>query len=173
MRVLAGIASRGDGASRRLGHACEVLASQADVRRLSRPWWTPSADGGPSGLVAAALVDVDLGPQDVRAWLWDLEDDAGAGVQTELLAGQSQRGWRWGVDAAGRDGAWLGPLADIVPDLALRGGRTLIDQLSVAPDPGRFPWMDAGKGRFMERPAGFDALRVGRTWEARGRPVLP
>lgn len=165
MRALAGLAAQGDGAARRLADGRRLLAREATVRRLSRPWWTPAALGERAGLLAAALVEAPVRRQETRAWLDEVASEV-PGLQAELVAGLDQGRWRWAVDVAGRDAAWAGPVADIAPEAALPSGLTILDQAMMRPHPGAFPWVDAG--RPMERPA--DAFRphpvpLGRTWE--------
>ena len=187
MQALVGLAAQGEGAARRLDDAVHRMAADADVRRLSRPWWTPAAPGERAGLVAAALVQPLAHKQETRGWARRLERDDG--LQAELIAGldPDHHAWRWGVDVAGEDAAWAGPLADIVPGLALPNGLHVIDQATIRPHPGAFPWMDAGHGpvaqptdvhvwpgiQAIQAGQGPVAVPVGRTWESYGYPPGP
>lgn len=172
MHVLVGIASPAPDADRRVAQACDALAAHGAVLALSRAWSAPAQGSDRPGVLRAAHVDVALRPQDTRPWLWDLEGD-GSDVQFELLAGRHHGRWRWGIDLD-RDGAWGGPLADIVPDLRLPGGMTVRDHVQHHPHPGAEiragppSWRRAILVQHARRaPATEDAARPGG-WAALG-----
>lgn len=165
MRALVGIGSNVQ-PKRNVESACRRLARDARVEGLSRPWWTPAVGSdGPPFLNCVALVSAALEPTAVRRWLRAVEREHGRvrsrdrnaprTLDLDVLAVDDGGGWRFEVDLD-QEPYNLLPLADFMPDLRLPDGRTARRHAEEHPLPEAFPWMGAGHGRWMERPAGLD-----------------
>lgn len=167
---------------RNIESACQRLARDAHVAGLSRPWWTPAIGGGPTAppfLNCVAVIDTPLAPVAMRRWLRAVEHDHGRSrgedrnaprtLDIDVLAEDAGRGHGWSlrIDLA-KEPYHLLPLADVMPGLRLPDGRTVREHAKANPLPDAFPWMDAGLGRSMERPAALQ----GHPAHA-GRPPRP
>lgn len=156
---------------RNLDSACQRLARDSRVDKLSRPWWTPAIGGGleaPPFLNCVAAIETPLAPVATRRWLRAIEHDHGRSrgddrnaprtLDIDVLAEDAGRGhgWSWRVDLAAEPYHVL-PLADILPALRLPDGRTVRELAAATPLRDAFPWMDAGVGRSTERPAAVNA----------------
>ena len=148
--------------------ACQRLARDATVVALSRPWWTPAVgapEGSPPFLNRVAVVATPRRPVALRRWLQAIELDhrrvrthdrnAPRTLDLDALAIDEGDGWAFLADVAGQPFHLL-PMRDILPDLRLPDGRTVRQAVEENPLPAAFPWVDAGHGRFMERPAALE-----------------
>lgn len=157
MRVLLGIGSNLD-PRRNVESACTHLARDAQVRELSRPWWTPAVGGPPDSppfLNCVAVVETPLAPVAMRRWLRAVERDHGRTrgedpnaprtLDIDVLAEDAGRGrgWSFRVDVRTQPYHLL-PLADILPDLRLPDGRTAREHARQDPLPAAFPWQPLG-----------------------------
>ncbi|MHB1261460.1 MAG: 2-amino-4-hydroxy-6-hydroxymethyldihydropteridine diphosphokinase [Thermoplasmatota archaeon] len=150
--------------------ACQRLARDAHVEKVSRPWWTPAVGGVPGSppfLNCVAIVETPLAPVAMRRWLRAVEHDHGRSrgddpnaprtLDIDVLAEDAGRGhgWSWRTDLAAEPYHLL-PLADVLPTLRLADGRTVREHAAAIRMPEAFPWTDAGVGRSMERPAALE-----------------
>ena len=161
MRALLGLGSNIE-PRRNIESACQRLARDATVIRLSRPWWTPAlGSDGPTFLNCVAVVETHLAPVALRRWLRAVEHDHGRTrgsdvnaprtLDVDLLAVDAGHGWTLHGDSAAEPYHVL-PLAEVLPDLRLPDGRTVREHARADPLPGAAPWTDAGHGRWVEQP---------------------
>jgi 2-amino-4-hydroxy-6-hydroxymethyldihydropteridine diphosphokinase len=166
MKAIVGIGSNIE-PRRNLESACQRLARDADVVKLSRPWWTPAvggAAGDPPFLNCIAVVDTPRRPVALRRWLQAIELDhrrirthdrnAPRTLDLDVLALDDGSGSGWQVDAdLPQQPFHLLPLREVLPELRLPDGRTVRQAAEDHPLPAAVPWVDAGLGRRIERPA--------------------
>src|SRR5687768_5931398 len=112
MKAIVGIASSIE-PRRHVEAACQRLARDATVTRLSRAWWTPPVGGQPGDppfLNCVAILETARRPVALRRWLQGIEHDhrrirtrdrnAPRTLDLDLLAVGEGDGWELAADLA-------------------------------------------------------------------------